>query len=125
MIAVLSQLPPLQDSAFVPQLVLQVALTVAVVAGMWKTFSKAGEPPWAAIVPIYNVYVMTKIGNNAWWWVLLMFVPVVNLFALAKISVDLAGAFGRGILFGLGLTVIPFVFYPILGFGGSQHRPAG
>lgn len=125
MIAVLSQLPPLQDSAFVPQLVLQLGLTVAVVAGMWTTFGKAGEPPWAAIVPIYNVYVMTKIGDNAWWWVLLMFVPVVNLFALAKVSVDLAGAFGRGILFGLGLTVIPFVFYPILGFGGAQHRPAG
>lgn len=125
MIAVLSQLPPLQESAFIPQLILQVALTVGVVAGMWKTFGKAGEPPWAAIVPIYNVYVMTKIGENAWWWVLLMFVPVVNLFALAKVSVDVAGAFGRGILFGLGLTVIPFVFYPILGFGGSKYRAAG
>ena len=125
MIAVLSQLPPLQESAFIPQLILQVALTVGVVAGMWKTFGKAGEPSWAAIVPIYNVYVMTKIGENAWWWVLLMFVPVVNLFALAKVSVDVAGAFGRGILFGLGLTVIPFVFYPILGFGGSKYRAAG
>lgn len=125
MIAVLSQLPPLQESAFVPGLILQVALTVGVVAGMWKTFGKAGEPPWAAIVPIYNVYIMTKIGENAWWWVLLMFVPVVNLFALAKVSVDLADAFGRGILFGLGLTVIPFVFYPILGFGGSKYRAAG
>ncbi|SDY24519.1 DUF5684 domain-containing protein [Halobellus clavatus] len=116
----------LQSAASSPelllQLVLQLVLAALVVAGMWKTFQKAGEPGWAAIIPIYNIYVILRITGGAWWWLLLLFIPVINFVALVKISVDLAGAFGRGILFGLGLTLLPIVFYPILGFGGSRYQ---
>ena len=91
-------------------------------AGMWAVFSKSGHAGWKAIIPIYNLYVMLQIGEQAWWWLLLLFIPVINFVALVKISVDLAGAFGRGILFGLGLTLLPIVFYPILGFGGSRYQ---
>ena len=41
------------------------------IAGLWKTFAKAGEPGWAAIVPFYNVYVMTQIVGRPAWWVVL------------------------------------------------------
>ncbi len=68
---------------------------------------------------------MVKISGNAWWWVLLFFVPVINLFATAKISIDIAGKFDQGILFGLGLTFFSFIFYPILGFGNARYRGAG
>jgi hypothetical protein len=116
----------LQSAASSPelllQLVLQLVLAALVVAGIWKTFQKAGEPGWAAIIPIYNIYVILRITGGAWWWLLLLFIPVINFVALVKISVDLAGAFGRGILFGLGLTLLPIVFYPILGFGGSRYQ---
>jgi hypothetical protein len=116
----------LQSAASSPelllQLVLQLVLAALVVAGMWKTFQKAGEPGWAAIIPIYNIYVILRITGGARWWLLLLFIPVINFVALVKISVDLAGAFGRGILFGLGLTLLPIVFYPILGFGGSRYQ---
>jgi len=112
----------LQAAEFGLEVGIQLVLAAIVVAGMWATFKKAGEPGWAAIVPIYNTYLLVKIGDNAWWWLLLLFVPVINVLALAKISVDVAGTFDKGILFGLGLAILPFVCYPILGFGDSQHR---
>jgi hypothetical protein len=106
------------------QIGIQLLLAGSVVAGMWVTFEKAGEPGWAAIIPIYNTYLLVKIGDNAWWWVLLLFVPVINILALGKISIDVAAAFEKGVLFGLGLALLPFVCYPVLGFGGSQYRAA-
>ena len=102
-----------------------LALTLVVFAGFWKLFEKAGEPGWAGIVPIYNLYVLVRISGNAWWWFVLFFVPVVNVLATLKISVDVAGKFGKGVLFGLGLTFLSFIFYPLLGFGNYQYRDAG
>jgi len=99
-----------------------VALTLVVFAGFWKTFEKAGEPGWAGIIPIYNLYVLVRISGNAWWWFLLFFVPFVNFIATVKISIDVAGKFNKGILFGLGLTFLSFIFYPILGFGSYQYQ---
>ena len=99
-----------------------LALTIVIVAGFWKTFEKAGEPGWAGIIPIYNLYVLVRISGNAWWWFLLFFIPAINFFATVKISIDIAGKFNRGVLFGLGLTLLSFIFYPVLGFGDYQYQ---
>jgi hypothetical protein len=104
------------------ELILTLALTVVVFAGFWKVFEKAGEPGWAAIIPIYNLYVLIRVSGNAWWWLILLFIPVINLLATIKISIDVAGKFGKGILFGLGLTFLSFVFYPLLGFGNYRYQ---
>jgi len=85
-------------------------------------FEKAGEPGWAGIIPIYNLYVLVKISGNAWWWFILFFIPLINFLATLKIGIDVAGKFNRGILFGLGLTFISFIFYPLLGFGDYQYQ---
>jgi hypothetical protein len=102
--------------------VVWLAVLVAVVAGTWKAFEKAGEPGWGAIVPVYNLYLMIKIGGNDWWWLLLLFVPVINFLVILKISVDVAKAFGQGLGFGLGLGLLSFVFWPLLGFGDYEYR---
>lgn len=104
------------------ELILTLALTVVVFAGFWKVFEKAGEPGWAAIIPIYNLYVLIRVSGNAWWWLILLFIPVINLLATIKISIDVAGKFGKGILFGLGLTFLSFVFYSLLGFGNYRYQ---
>lgn len=102
--------------------VVALALTIAVLAGFWKTFEKAGEPGWAGIVPIYNLYVLVKISGNSRWWFILFFIPLINFIATVKISIDIAGKFNRGVLFGLGLTFFSFIFYPILGFGDYRYQ---
>ena len=68
-----------------------------------------------------NLYVMLKIGNNAWWWLLVLVVPVANIYALYRIHAGVARAFGKGIGFGLGLAFLSPIFFPLLGFGDYQH----
>lgn len=124
MTPLLNFLVPLQGGSggSIIEPILTLALTVVVFAGFWKIFEKAGEPGWAAIIPIYNLYVLIKVSGNAWWWLILFFIPVLNLLAAAKISIDVAGKFDKGILFGLGLTFLSFIFYPLLGFGDYQYQ---
>lgn len=104
------------------ELLLILALIVLVVGGFWRTFQKAGEPGWAAIVPFYNFYVLLRISGNPGWWLILAFIPVVNLLVALKVGIDVAENFGKGTLFGLGLTLLSFIFYPILGFGDASYR---
>ncbi|ESS02984.1 MAG: hypothetical protein A07HR67_02492 [uncultured archaeon A07HR67] len=121
MISVIGLSVPLQSSGSI-ELFAVLTLTVVIFAGFWKMFEKAGEPGWAGIIPIYNLYVLVKISGNAWWWFILVLIPVINFFATLKISIDIAKKFGRGVLFGLGLTFISFIFYPLLGFGDYQYQ---
>lgn len=97
------------------------ALTVTVIAGMWKTFDKAGQPGWGIFIPIYNAYLLTKIARKPGWWVLLMLVPIVNIVINAIISIGVAENFGKGTGFGIGLLLLPFIFYPVLGFGDAAY----
>ena len=94
------------------------------VVGFWKTFTKAGKPGWACLVPIYNLVVMLQIAGRPMWWFLLMFIPVVNFVVALVVVMDIAKAFGKGAGFGLGLFFFGFIFYPILGFGNARYMPA-
>ncbi len=48
----------------------QLAIFILVIAGMWRTYSKANQPGWAVLVPIYNMLVMADIArvsrNQVW-----------------------------------------------------------
>lgn len=101
--------------------IIMLAMIVCIIASLWKVFVKAGQPGWAAIVPIYNIAVLCKVAGRPAWWVLLMFIPIVNLLVMALISIDVAKAFGKGAGFGVGLWLLGFIFYPMLGFGGAQY----
>ena len=95
---------------------------VVVVAGLWKVFEKAGEPGWAAIVPIYNIITLVKISGKEMWWVILFFLPCANIVAAVMISMEVAKKFGQSTGYGLGLAFLPFIFYPMLGFGSAQYN---
>lgn len=103
-----------------------LALFIIPIAGMWKTFAKAGQPGWAAIIPVYNVWILVKVAGKEWYWFLLLLVPVVGFIAWILISIDVAKNFGQGAGFGLGLAFLSVIFFPLLGFGGYQYQaPAG
>jgi hypothetical protein len=102
-------------------LLIELSLVVFVIAGLWKTFVKAGQPGWAAIIPIYNLYIMIQIAGKPWWWLLLCFIPLVNIVFIILIHIEVAKNFGKGVGFGIGLAFLGFIFYPILGFGGAQY----
>ncbi len=100
-------------------LIVELLFAVAATAGVWKTFTKAGEPGWAAIIPIYNLIVMVKIAGKPMWWVVLYFIPLVSLVPLFVVPIGIAQRFGKSAGFGIGLALLPFIFYPMLGFGDA------
>lgn len=98
-----------------------LAFLVFMIASVWKVFEKAGKPGWAILIPIYNLVVFLEIVNKPLWWILLFFIPGVNFAAALMLNIELAKSFGKDSGFGLGLTFLSFIFYPILGFGDAQH----
>jgi hypothetical protein len=110
-------------AGFVAPLVI-VGMFVVFIAGLWRTFTKAGKPGWACLVPIYNIIVMLEIAGRPLWWLLLLFVPIVNFFVAMIVVIDIAKAFGKGAGFGLGMFFLGPIFYAILGFGNAQHTGA-
>jgi hypothetical protein len=103
-------------------LLLYLAVLVAMIAGMWKTFEKAGEPGWAAIVPLYNAWVLVRISGKEPLWFVLLFIPCLNILAAIVVSVAVAERFVKTAAFGFGLALLPFVFYPMLGFGDDEYQ---
>ena len=101
--------------------VLYIGLLALVLVAMWKTFVKAGKPGWGAIIPIYNVILLCEIAGKPGWWVLLYFIPVVNLVFGIIVSIGVANNFGRSAGFGVGLAFLGVIFYPILGFGSADY----
>ena len=102
---------------------LMLIVAVAVIAGVWKVFTKAGQPGWAAIIPIYNAYVLLKIAQKPGWWRILLFIPIVNIVVGILALAALARNFGKGAGFVVGLIILPIIFYPILGFGDAKYAP--
>jgi hypothetical protein len=103
------------------QVLICVGVTVFLIASVWKTFAKAGQPGWASVIPIYNTYVVLKMGGKPGWWLLLLLIPLVNVVAAILASIAVAERFGRSQAFGVGLALLGFIFYPILGFGKSKY----
>jgi hypothetical protein len=103
--------------------ILWLAIAILMSAALWKVFTKAGEPGWAAIVPIYNFFVLLKIAGKPWWWLLLTLIPFVIFIIVIIMSIDVAKNFGKGTGFGLGLLFLPFIFYPILAWGDARYQP--
>jgi hypothetical protein len=92
----------------------------------WQLYVKAGQPGWAALIPFYNWYVLLKIVGRPGWWLILFFIPFVNIVVWIIVYLDLAKSFGKGVGFALGLIFLSFIFLLILSFGSAQYvGPAG
>jgi hypothetical protein len=105
--------------------VLYAAILVLVVVGYWQTFTKAGEPGWAALIPIYNLYVLLRIVGRPGWWLVLYLIPFVELVVALVVSLDLATSFRRGTGFGIGIWLLPWLFVPMLGLGTYEYAGPG
>jgi hypothetical protein len=97
------------------------ALAILVIIAMWRIYEKADKPGWAAIIPIYNIWVLLEIVGKEVWWIILFFIPFVNLIALIVVLWELAKEAG----FAIGLILLMPIFLLILGFGDSEYVGPG
>lgn len=95
---------------------------VLMIASLWVVFSKAGQPGWASIVPIYNLIVLLQIAGKPTWWVLLMMIPIANLVIAIILTMAVAKNFGKSDGFGIGLLLLPMIFYPMLAWGDARYQ---
>ncbi len=104
-------------------LVLYVAIIVFMIVAMWKVFTKANEPGWTCLIPIYNIIVLLRIIGKDWTNLLWILLPGIGAIILQVIVVTgVSKSFGKqGTGFGAGLFFLPFIFYPILGFGSARY----
>ncbi len=103
-------------------LVFQLILIVLSVVGLWKLFAKAGKPGWAALIPIYNTCMVIDMAGKPIWWVILLFIPFVNIVVSVLVAIGLAKKFGRGTGTAIGLIFLPFIFLLILAFGSAEYK---
>ena len=91
------------------------------ILSLWQVFDKAGEAGWKSIIPIYNTYVLSKIGGQPIWVFLLLFLPFVGLIGSLMIAFGVAKAFGKESWFGIVLFFFGFFGYMYLGWGQSEY----
>ena len=106
-------------------MIIYFAVIILLIASLWKVFTKAGKPGWAAIIPIYNIIVLLEIVGKPIWWIILFFIPLVNIVVGIIVVHQLSLSFGQGVGFTIGLILVGFIFYPILGFGDSEYQGPG
>ena len=98
----------------------QLLCTGLILVGCWFIYVKMGRQGWEGIVPFYNLYVLCEVLYGAGWKMLLCLIPLYNIYFAFKVNIDLAHKFNQPTGFGVGLTLLPFVFYPILGLGKAE-----
>lgn len=105
-----------------------LAIGIVMLVGMWKVFTKAGQPGWAVLIPIYNIIVLLRIAGLAWYWVfapLVAIIPILGWIAyiawIVWVHHRVSTRFGQGVGFTIGLTLLGPIFWLILGFGSSKY----
>jgi hypothetical protein len=103
--------------------VTMLLFTVPILVGMWKIFEKAGEPGWAALVPVYNLMVLGRISGKGEVYGLLSLIPMVGIVFNILMWVEICNRFGVGGGYVVGILLLSPVFIPMLGFGSARYRP--
>ena len=109
---------------FLIQMAVMAAMYGATCYGIMKVFEKVGGiPTWAAFVPFYNLFLLTtEVAKKDVVWVAIALIPVVGA---VLISLEVAKKFDKSQNFGVGLGLLPFVFYPMLGTSDAEYSDAG
>lgn len=98
------------------------AIWVISIIGMWRAFEKAGKPGWAALIPIYNIVVMIEIVGKPMIWLLWVLLPCVNWVFGIWLTNLISKSYGKDEGFTVGLLLLPWIFWPILGFGNAKYH---
>ncbi len=87
----------------------------------WKIFKKAGMKGWYFLIPIYNVYILTKIAFGKGIYLLLMFIPIANLVFVVMLWYKLAKAFGKSNGFAVCNIFFSWITLQIIAFDDSRY----
>ena len=84
---------------------------IIIFGGTHKLFMLAGISSWKSIIPIYNIIKLLEIINRTKWWIILVFIPVINLIMIPVIWVELVKRFNHNSKLDRILVIITFGLY--------------
>ena len=145
---VLKTLGTLIAIILIPFLLFMLLIIIFQIIGEWKMFKKAGKNGWEAIIPYYNTWTLIEISGCKWWYFLISIGSsflsfnitlnlndsslnfnllegvgtLVNYFIMYSVNYNIAKKFNKDYWYAIGMTLLPFVFYPILGLGKSEFN---
>lgn len=123
-----------------------LAASILEIIGKWKLLKKAGKKGWEAIIPYYNTWTLVEISGCKWWFFLIIICSsalslnfsyninettnisfnsldllggIINFVAMLCINYNISKKCNKDMAYAIGLTILPFIFYPILGFGNA------
>ena len=105
--------------------ILLILYFLGTLLGLWFVFKKAGQAPWKALVPVYNIVVWLQICGKGkkWKWYIAFLIPAINVFCFLLLVVETAKDFRRYNFWEQTAAVIfPWIYLPILGFSCAQGR---
>ena len=79
--------------------------------GSWKLYKKAGRKSWEALIPVYNAVVLMEIIRRPKWWVVLLFIPIINLMIFPVVWVETLRSFGKNSSLDTALGILTFGLY--------------
>lgn len=132
----------------IPLLFFMILIIIFQIIGEWKIFKKAGKNGWEAIIPYYNTWTLIEISGCKWWYFLISMGSsflsfnitlnlndsslnfnmlegvgtLVNYFIMYSVNYNIAKKFSKDYWYAIGMTLLPFVFYPMLGLGKSEFN---
>lgn len=98
-----------------------ISIFIVTTIAWWKLFKKADRPGWAALIPVYSLYVIFDIVYDEGLKFLTLFIPFYNIYVSVKLYVDLAQCYGYHPLFGVGAFLLSPIFIPIMAFSDSVY----
>ncbi len=130
-------------------LLIIIASSIVEIIGKWKLFKKAGKKGWEAIIPYYNTWTLVEISGCKWWFIFIiigsslisvnfnyninettnisinsldLIGSAINFFGMLCINYNISKKCNKDMSYAIGLTILPFIFYPMLGFGKSKFN---
>ena len=128
-------------------LIFGIATGILEIIGKWKLLKKAGKKGWEAIIPYYSAWTLVEISGCKWWFFLIIICSsmlslnfsyninettnisfstldfigsIINFVAMLCVNYNIAKKCNKDMGIAIGLTILPFIFYPILGLGNTK-----
>ena len=96
---------------FIEWFIFFLVIQVIHFAGTWKLYLRANRKAWEAAIPIYNAIILMKIINRPKWWVILLFIPVINQLMFPIVWIETARSFGFNKRKDTALVLLTLGFY--------------
>lgn len=77
----------------------------------WRLFKLAGKTSWISFIPIVNFLITLNIMKRPWWWILIIYIPVVGPILQIIILVDFLRCYNKKTFLHTICIIIFNIFY--------------